>query len=106
MTNKAEHHGKEQFCRYCLQCFSSSKVCEFQVKNCLVINITKSVLLTEENEYVDFQNFQRSIKASFIIFGNFECTLIPSTDNINFVPSTRNIKIILFVVTVNTANMC
>ena len=69
MTNKTKHYGKKYFYRYCLQCFSNSKVWEPQIKNCLVINRTKSFLLPEENEYIDFQNFQRLIKAPFKIFG-------------------------------------
>ena len=38
MTNKTKYHGKKHFCWYCLQCFSSSRVLECHVKNCLVIN--------------------------------------------------------------------
>ena len=36
--------------------FSDSRVSECHVKNCLEINHTKSVLLSEESEYVNFQN--------------------------------------------------
>ena len=59
MTNKAKHHGKKYFCQYCLQCFSISKVLECHVKNCLAINHTKSVLLPDEGELVNFQNLKR-----------------------------------------------
>ena len=41
--NKTKHHGKKYFRRYCLQCFSSSKVLECYSKNCLAINRKKSV---------------------------------------------------------------
>ena len=58
MANKIKHNNK-QFCRYYLQCFSSSKVLECYFKNCLAINHTKSVLLPE---YVDFQNCKRLAK--------------------------------------------
>ena len=88
----------KHFCLYCLQCFSSSKVLGV-IKNCLVINHRKSVFLPEENKFVNFQNFKRLIKAPFIIYGDFECVLILSTDNIDFVQTLKNTKIILFVVT-------
>ena len=73
MTNKTKYHGKKHFCWFCLQCFSSSRVLECYVKNCLVINHTKSVLLPEGNECVNFQNFKRLIKTQFIKYSGFEC---------------------------------
>ena len=85
MTNKTKHCKKH----FCLPCFSISKVLGYRAKNCLASNHTKSVLLPEETEYVNFQNFKRLAKASVIIYGDFECILIPSTDNINFVPNTK-----------------
>ena len=59
MTNKARCHGKKYFCRYCLQCFSISKVLDGQTKNGLAINHTKSVLFPEEGAYIKFKNFKR-----------------------------------------------
>ena len=53
-TNKTRHHGKKYFCRYCLQCFYSSRVLEYHVKNCLAINHAESILLSEENKYFSF----------------------------------------------------
>ena len=54
------------------------------MNNCPAVNHTKSVLLPEEHEYVNSQNFKRFSKAPFIINGDFECVLTPSADNINF----------------------
>ena len=71
MTNKTKHRGKNHFCRYCLQCISSSRISGCCVKNCLPVDHTKSVLLPEENEYVNFQNFERLTKAPLIIYGDF-----------------------------------
>lgn len=68
MTNKTKHHGKKKHsCCYCLQCFSSSKVLQCHVNNCLAINHEK-VLLSEEGEYTNIQNFQRLEKVPFIFF--------------------------------------
>ena len=58
---KIKYHGKKYFCRCCLQCFSNSRECH--IKNCLAIHHTKSVLLPEENDYVNFQNSKRLAKA-------------------------------------------
>ena len=71
ITNKTKHHGKKYFWQYCFQCFSSSRVLESHVRNCLVITHTKSVLIPEENEWVNFWNFERLTKAPLIIYGNF-----------------------------------
>ena len=58
-------------------------------KNCLAINHWKTVLHPEENEYVNSENCKRLTKAaSFIIYGDFECVLIPSTNNLDFGLST------------------
>ena len=90
MTSKAKHHGKNHFCWYCLQCFSISKLLECHVKNYLAINHNKSVLLSEENEYVSFQNIKRLRKLPLIIHGDFVLVLISSTDNIDFGPKAKN----------------
>ena len=75
-----------------LKCFSSSRILECHVKNCLAINHVKSVLLPEENEYVNFQNVKRLTKALFIIYGDFKYVLIFWTDNIIFGPNTKKHK--------------
>ena len=62
---------------------------ECNAKNCLAINHRKSVLLTEEGQYVLFQNFKRLGKAPFIIYGDYEYVLIAVTDNIDFCPNTK-----------------
>ena len=46
MTNKTKHHGKKRFCWYSLQCFSSSKVLQCHVKNCIALNHMKKLYST------------------------------------------------------------
>ena len=75
-----------------MQYFSCSKVLEYHAKNCLAVTHTKSVILPEKTEYVNFQNSRRLTKASFIICRDFECILILSTDNINFGLNTKKYK--------------
>ena len=98
MTKKIKHYGKKIFCRYSLQCFFGSKVLECQTKKCLAINYINSVFLSKEGAYINFQIFERSTKAPSIIYGDFEYALIPSTENIDFAPNTKNNKIIMFAV--------
>ena len=39
-----------------------------------------------------FKIFKRSTKAPFIIYADFECVLIPSTDNINSAPHNKKFQ--------------
>ena len=55
MTAKTNHHAIFFFQR----CLQISKVLECHTEICLLINHTKSSLLHEEGEYVNFQNFER-----------------------------------------------
>ena len=89
MTSETNHHNKKHFCWYYLRCLSLSKVLECHAKKCLAVNHIKSVSLPEEDASINFQNFKRLTKAPFIIYGDFECVLVPSTDNINFGPNTK-----------------
>ena len=93
MTKKAKtkHHGKKHFYQYCLKCFSSSEVLECHTKNCQAINNTKSILLSEEDAYINFQKliFERLKKGPFIFHGDFGSVLIPSTNKIDFGPDTK-----------------
>ena len=68
---------------------TNKRALECRLKDFLAINHTKSVLLSEENEYLSFQKIKRLTKAAFIIYGDFKCVIIPSTDNINFGGSTK-----------------
>ena len=89
MVNKTKHHRKKHFCQYCLQCFPNSKVLECHIKNCFANNHIKSVFRPEQGQYINFKNSKRLIKGPFIIYGDFECVLIPSNDNIDFGLNTK-----------------
>ena len=49
---------KKNFWRYCLQCFSSSRILEDHIKNGLAINHTKSVSLPHEVGSNEFKNLK------------------------------------------------
>ena len=81
MTNKTKYHGKKHFWRYCLKCFSTSKILENYAKIYLAIYHTKIVTLNEENTYTRFRDFKRLLKTPFTIYAHFEIILKPGTDN-------------------------
>ena len=70
------------------------------------INHTKSVLISEEKEYVNFQNFKRLTKAPFIIYCDIEGDLIPSTDHIDFDPNIKKYQNHTFFQLRLQINMC
>ena len=72
-----------------LQCFTSPRMLQHQIRNFPEINNTKSVLLPEGNTYVNFQNIKRIIKAPCIIYSDFKWILIPSTDKSDDGPNTE-----------------
>ena len=82
---KQKHHDKKHLCWYCLQCSLAQVLYVWRhVKHWLAINHTKSNLLPEEYEYVNFEYLKRLTKRPFIIFGDFKFILIPWIDNIEF----------------------
>ena len=44
MFNKTKHKSKKNFCKNCLQCFSSKKVLTEHKEDCLVINGKQNVI--------------------------------------------------------------
>ena len=42
---------------------------------------------------VVFKFFKRLTKALFVIYGDFECVLIPSTDDTDYFPDTKKYNI-------------
>ena len=51
--------------------FSSWREVECLIKNYLAINLTKLVLLTEEDLSINFQKFAKLIKVPFIMIADF-----------------------------------
>ena len=89
MTNKTLIYVRKHFYRYCLQCFSNSKILKNYIKICRAINHIKTVTLNEENTYFKFKKFKRLLKALFIIYADFESLLKPAADDKKDVPNTK-----------------
>ena len=49
----------------------------------------RSFINMKEGAYINLQNLKKLTKAPFIIYGDFECVLIPSNDVFNFGPNTK-----------------
>ena len=64
-TNKKTKNKKKNFCKSCLQCFSSKNVLTKHKEVCLSINGTQSVRL--EKGTVEFKNYFKKIPVLFEI---------------------------------------
>ena len=51
-----------------------------------------------QGAYIYFRILKKLSEAPFIIYGDFECVLMPSTDNIDFGPKLKIIEIISFII--------
>ena len=80
MYDRTLHCGRKQFCCYCLQAFSTEKILKCHVKDCFKINSKYRIKMPKKGEHVRFKNYQRKIKSPFIIYADFESTLL-SEDN-------------------------
>ena len=73
MFNKTKSKNKKWFCKSCLQCFSSEKILNEHGKGCLSINGGQRIKL--EKEFIEFNNFHKTIPCPFKIYADFECLL-------------------------------
>ena len=66
--------NKNNFCKSCLQCFSSKNVLTKHKEVCfIIINGAQSKRL--EKGTIGFENYFKQIPVSFKIYVNFECNL-------------------------------
>ena len=70
---KTKNKNKKEFCKSCLQCFSSKNVLMEHKNVCLSINGTQSV--TFEKGTIKFKNDFKQIPVPFKIYIDFECNL-------------------------------
>ena len=77
MYDRALHYGKQHFCRYCLQAFSTEEILICHIKDCFKTNEKQRIIMTKIGEYVKFKNYERKIKSPFTIYTDFESILVP-----------------------------
>ena len=71
------HHGIKDFCRYCLQAFSSEEILKRDNKDCFKVNGKQRIVMSKKDEYIKVNNYERKIKSTAIIHADFESILVP-----------------------------
>ena len=73
MYNQSKHKERKHFCMYCLQCFSSERILENHVNNCLTINGAQAINMPKQGENIlKFNNFYKQLPVPFVIYADFE----------------------------------
>ena len=76
MYNQTKHKERKHFCMYCLQCFSSERVLNKHVENCIQLNGTQAVEMpTKNNSILKFDNHHKQQPVPFVIYADFEALL-------------------------------
>ena len=71
--HKSKHKERKHFCMYCLQCFSSERILENHVNNCLIINGAQAINMPKQGENIlKFNNFHKQLPVPFVIYADFE----------------------------------
>ena len=73
MFHKTKNKDKKQFCKSCLQCFSSKNVLTEHKEVCLSINGAQSIGLRKGT--TEFKKYFKQIPVPFKIYADFECNL-------------------------------
>ena len=80
MYDHTLHCERKHFCRYCLQAFSAHEIFKSHIKDCFKINGKQRIIMPKKDEFVKFQNYERKINLSFIIYADFESILGPENN--------------------------
>lgn len=72
MYNKTQHKEKKHFCYHCLQCFSSKRVLDKHIDNCITINGIQGIEMPEKGSTVKFENYHKQQPVPFVIYADFE----------------------------------
>ena len=67
---------KIYFCHYCLEAFSTEEILKRRIKVCYKINAKQGIIMPEKDKYFKFKSFKRKINSSFMIYADFENTLV------------------------------
>ena len=76
LYNQTKHESRKHFCMYCLQCFSSERVLNKHLENCIQLNGTQAVKMpTKDNSILKFNNYHKQQPVPFVIYADFEALL-------------------------------
>ena len=76
MYDHTLHRGRNHFCRYYLQVFSTTEILKCHVNDCVKINGKQRIRIPKKGEYVRLKNYENKIKSPFLIFAAFEKILV------------------------------
>ena len=77
MHHKTKSHQRKHFCMHCLQCFSSERVLNKHNEVCIEINGEQSIKMPEVGSKIEFTNYNKQMKAPFVIYADFEAITEP-----------------------------
>ena len=85
MYDHTLHRGRNHFCRYCLQTFSTEEILKRHIKDCfkMVNKCLRCLKIVNK-----FKNFERKIKSPFMFCADFDSILVPE-DNAKQSPEER-----------------
>ena len=77
MYDHTLHCARKRVCSYRLQTFSGEEILKYHIKDCFKINGKQRIIMPKKREYIKFENYEKKIKSSFIIYADFENILLP-----------------------------
>ena len=77
MYDHTLHRERKHFCHYCLQAFRTAEKLKCHIKDCFKINGKQTIKMPKKAEYIKFKNCGRKIKSPFVIYVDFESSLVP-----------------------------
>ena len=81
MYDHSLHRGRKEFCCYCLHACITEEILKCYIKDCFKINGKQKIKISKNGEHVKFKNVERKTKSPFMIYADFESTLLPE-DNV------------------------
>ena len=73
MHNQTKRKERKHFCMYCLQCFSSERVLNEHMENCITLNGTQAIIMpNENNNRLNFHSFYKQLAIPYVIYADFE----------------------------------
>ena len=76
MCDHTLHRERKDFCRYCLQAFSTEEISKCHVKDCFKINGKQRIKRPKQGECFTLKNYERKIKSPIMIYADFESILV------------------------------
>ena len=101
MYDHTLHRGRKMFCRYCLQTFSTAEILKICVNYCFNFDGKQMIKTLKKCEYVRLKGYERKIKSSFMIYGNFESILVIKDKGMLSLIRTNIKKLLLAVMALN-----